>query len=766
MKLYHTAYLAGLLHDMGKYTVRYQDYLEKAARGEKVRRGSVNHTFCGCVYLFNRYHIGKAQGIGTLTCELLAFAVGSHHGEFDCVDLESNSGFEHRLQADTSETGYDEAVPRFLSECASGEEVDRLFALAQEEVSALLATFKSHMKYTQKTVAFLLGMAARMLLSAVIDGDRRDTAEFMSGSAFDFRSGTKELWAAQTAFLEEKLAGFRADSPINRARSHFSEQCRLFAERNGGGIYRMTLPTGGGKTLAALRYALVHAKAHAKKRILFVIPLLSILDQNSAVIRKNIQNKKILTEHHSNVVKTFETKEELDKYELLTETWESPILITTLVQLLNALFSNQTTAIRRMSALSESVIVIDEVQSLPKRVTHMFTMALNFLAYGCGATIVLSSATQPCFDQTNQPLKYSEPADIVPFDRTFFDVFKRTEVRDETAPYGMDIGELAEASVNILEGVSSLLIICNTKESALQLYTELKRRCGGCNIFHLSASMCMKHRTDTLDRINACLRDREKLLCVSTQLVEAGVDFSFESVIRIMAGLDNIAQAAGRCNRHNDFGGLCGVHLMSLKPGAENLRMLREIQTAQHCANSFLLRFGQNPERYENDLLSDASLAEYYSILFAEPDVKLRFAYPVTLSKDHTENLFDLLSDNLNHLDRPKFKDRYFLNQSFKTAGELFEVFDEDTTDLLVPYNDEALGIIADLNSAQAKFDYGFLKACVEKAKPYTIHIFEYQKKKLEEYRMLSPIHQGRFIALDEQCYHPEIGLHIENLIY
>ena len=611
-----------------------------------------------------------------------------------------------------------------------------------------------------------MGLAARMLLSAVIDGDRRDTAEFMSGESLNYCRGTNEFWSQQIAYFEEKLFHHDSQTPINMARSSFSDQCRGFARQHGGGIYRLTLPTGGGKTLSSLRYTLHHSKQFDKKRILFVIPLLSVLEQNSAVIRDYIQDKGSLTEHHSNVVNLFERSDELNQYQLLTETWESPIVITTLVQFLNTLFSNKTIAVRRMSALSESVIVIDEVQSLPKRAMNLFTMALNFLAYGCGATVVLSSATTPCFEETEYPLLYTSPTEIVPYQKDLFKVFKRTEIIDKTSPYGMAVEELADFSAEVLGQLSSLLLICNTKESAFRLYTELCNRLEDCTVFHLSTAMCMAHRTDTLKRINAALKQREKIVCVSTQLVEAGVDFSFESVIRVAAGIDNIAQAAGRCNRNNDFGGTRPVYIVNLKQDTEKLQMLQEIAAAQRCAMQVLQRFAENPEKFEQDLLSEKSISEYYQFLFNDADIRGKFGFPQKLVDGTSENLFDLLSVNERHTQRPEYKGKYFMNQAFLTAGSLFKVFDENTTDVIVPYNDEAKGLIADLFSQKSAYSSAFLKRCIEKAKPYTIQIFSYQNQKLREYGMLSDTYDGHFTALNEQCYHNKTGLVIENFIF
>lgn len=764
--LFHTAYLAGLLHDMGKCTAKYQQYLTKAAAGEEVVRGSVNHTFCGCIYLLQKYHVGKPQGMGTVTCELLVYAIGAHHGLFDCVTLRNTSGYEHRLQKDPAEIGYEEAVSAFLQECVSAEEIDRLFLLAQQEVTELFEQIRTRFNKKRTQVCFAMGLAARMLLSAVIDGDRRDTAEFMSGESLNYHRGTNEFWSQQIAYFEEKILHYDSQTPINMARSSFSDQCRGFARQHGGGIYRLTLPTGGGKTLSSLRYTLHHAKQFDKKRILFVIPLLSVLEQNSAVIRDYIQDKGSLTEHHSNVVNLFERSDELNQYQLLTETWESPIVITTLVQFLNTLFSNKTTAVRRMSALSESVIVIDEVQSLPKRAMNLFTMALNFLDYSCGATVVLSSATTPCFEETEYPLLYTSPTEIVPYKKGLFEVFKRTEIIDKTSPYGMAVEELADFSAEVLGQLSSLLLICNTKESAFRLYTELCNRLEDCTVFHLSTAMCMAHRTDTLKRINAALKKRLKIVCVSTQLVEAGVDFSFESVIRVAAGIDNIAQAAGRCNRSNDFGGIRPVYIVNLKQDTEKLQMLQEIAAAQRCAMQVLQRFAENPEKFEQDLLSEKSISEYYQFLFNDADIRGKFGFPHKLEDGTSEYLFDLLSVNERHTQRPEYKGKYFMNQAFLTAGSLFKVFDENTTDVIVPYNDEAKGLIADLFSQKSAYSSAFLRRCIEKAKPYTIQIFSYQNQKLREYGMLSDTYDGHFTALNEQCYHNKTGLVIENFIF
>lgn len=756
--LYSTGYLAGLLHDMGKNTSVFRTYIEKASRDEPVVKGSVNHTFAAVIYLLERYHVNNSPGYPTLTCEILAFAVGSHHGEFDCVDLEKVNGFDHRLLKDKESIYYAEALEMFLKNCATEEDLDCLFQESVKEIEKIFLLLKDTCGNGKNTMTFVVGRIARLILSAIIDADRRDTAEFMMNQPIVPIQSGRELWSNVISRVDEKMSGFTADSPINEARAFFSETCYQEGQRHSNGIFRLTLPTGAGKTLSSLRYALSNAQQYNKKRIVFVIPLLSILEQNSAVIRKYIDDDQIILEHHSNFIKEFNDKEELDDYELLTDTWNSPIIITTLVQLLNTLFSGKTSSIRRMSALTDSVIIIDEVQSLPKKTLYMFNLTLNFLAYICGATIILSSATQPVFDNVEFPIRFSDSRDIIPFDPIRNSIFMRTRIHDVTCPFGMNIEDLTDFCRQKFEEVQSMLIICNTKSSAAKVFEQLKLAQRDTKIFHLSASMCMKHRIDTLKEIMEYLGRKEKMICVSTQLVEAGVDFSFQRVIRVLAGMDSIAQAAGRCNRSGDYGDLCDVFIVNLKSGDENLSMLKEIYASQRSTQALLRRFHKEADHFEGDLISEMSIQTYYENLFNDPEIKGQFEYTTKDSNGDERRLFRLLSTNGELLDA-RYKSKYFLNQSFKTAGQLFEVFDENTTDILVPYDDKAQQIISELLSEDRPRGIADIAKLTEQAKPYLIHIFEYQKRRLSDDGMLYPDPSGRFMILNELCYSRELGL-------
>ena len=372
--------LIALIHDMGKATVDYQRYLKKAADGEKVVRGSVNHTFAAVRWILERYKDTKRWGrYASFTADLLAYASGAHHGLFDCVDPNHRSGFQNRLEKEG--ISYEEAVKNFFSECMTEETLDELFAEAVKEVETAIGCIAPQAKIEEEFF-FLLGLLGRLLLSAVVEGDRRDTAEFMNDLSFPkFRSQDTLtiLWTELSERADSKLDALEQENPIQKARRIISWQCREMA-KNGGGVYRLNVPTGAGKTLSSLRFALHHAKEWGKSRIIFTSPLLSILDQNAKEIRKYVERNDLILEHHSNVVRPQKSgkEDELDEMELLMETWDVPIILTTLVQFLNTLFDGSMSSIRRFHALCDSVIVIDEVQTVPEKLVSMFNLAVDF----------------------------------------------------------------------------------------------------------------------------------------------------------------------------------------------------------------------------------------------------------------------------------------------------------------------------------------------------------------------------------------------------
>ena len=708
----YAGYVAGLLHDMGKMKQEFQEYLLEG----KGTRGSVNHTFAGCRLLLSQFHADSPTGYEDLTAELLAFAVGAHHGLFDCIDQDGRSGFLHRIKKEN--IGYQESLSNYLAQCANMDELKKLFSCANNELIPVYERLSSLAGESNEEFAFYLGMLARLLLSAVIEGDRRDTAEFMNGVFQPPEpQNYTDFWAPYLAYLEEKLNHFPQDTPIAQARSELSHACCAFGTRPGG-IIQLNLPTGGGKTLSSLRFALNHAKTWGKHRLIFTSPLLTILDQNAAVIREYLGDDSIVLEHHSNVSEPDDISE-LSLQELAIDCWHSPVIITTLVQLLNTLFAGKTTSIRRFQSLCNSVIVIDEVQTVPSRMLSLFNLAINFLADICGATVVLCSATQPGLENVAHPIR-PVPIEMVPYEERLWVPFRRTQILDGGAM------TLEEASAFIHESmaqVNSLLVVCNKKDQAVFLLEALDGTAEVC--CHLSAAMCPAHRRQVLQQLYQALNAGKSCLCVATQVIEAGVDISFQRVIRLTAGMDSVIQSAGRCNR-NAQDNISPVYVVTILN--ENLSRLEEIQRGKNATLSLLDAYKKSPEQFHCDLSSDSAIDYYYERYYGAMNQGAQ-DYPLITEKG---NLFSLLSENRDYWIKAKAPDNSFmLNQAFHRAGSAFTVFDNSTQDVVVPY-EEGEALIADLASQRA-VDVDYLTHWISKAKAYTVSLYAYQIRALSD---------------------------------
>lgn len=701
--------LAGLVHDCGKFKTEFARYIENPT----AVRGTVNHTFAGFRMLMERYHGKNAGTEEDLTAELLAFAAGGHHGLFDCVDERRASGFLHRMTK--TDIGCEESIKNFLEQCTPAEELDKRFAKAHSELVTVYEKLKDIDDSDE--CAFLLGLLTRMLLSAVIEGDRRDTAEFMGGITYPAERGDmRKFWLPYLERMETKLSDFPQDTAIQKARRHISDRCREFAEKPGG-VYRLNVPTGAGKTLSSLRYALAHGQKWGKQRIFFISPLLSILEQNAAVIRKYLGDESVVLEHHSNVLCT-EESENLDLRELAVDSWNAPVIITTLVQFLNTLFDGKTTSIRRFQGLCNSVIIIDEVQTVPKKMLSLFNLAIDFLGEFCGATVLLCSATQPCLEKTTHPMR-SCRGDMIPYDKALWEPFKRTVIIDTG---GKTMDEIIEFALRTMENVKSLLVVCNKKDEAEYLFQALREYADvSC---HLSAAMCIAHRRDSLKRLEEALDKGDKCLCVATQVIEAGVDISFECVIRFSAGMDSVVQAAGRCNRHGDGEGTAPVYVVPYI--GERLSRLEEINDAKQATESLLDAYRRNSRQFDNDLSSDKAINWYYRKLY----VSMPVDYQNFCVKDKGVTLFELLSNNYKYYDETAvYADKFTMTQAFKTAGSLFQVFENDNRDLIVPYGDGET-LIAELTSI-SKPGPGFLAQWMKRARAYTVNIYDWQLQRL-----------------------------------
>lgn len=742
--LFQVGYLAGLLHDIGKCKAEFQDYLLNRTK----RRGEVNHTFAGCRMILEFFHSENACSPQDATAELLAYAVGAHHGLFDCVNQEHQSGFLHRLKKEN--IGYGESRSGFLSDCAKRTELEQRFQEANLELSPVYEKISNMVPEERaEEFAFYLGILARLLCSAVMEGDRLDTATFMGGSMqIEHPSDLTAFWRVYLNRVEEKLQQFPPKTAIDCARGKISAACRAFSEKKGG-IYRLNVPTGAGKTLSSLRYALAHAAHFKKRRIFFVSPLLSILEQNAQVIRNFIQDDSVILEHHSNIISDSTDHDCLDPRELAIESWNYPILITTMVQLLNTFFLGKPASIRRFHSLCNAVVVIDEVQTVPTHMLSLFNLTLNFLSEICNTTFLLCSATQPCLETTIHPLLHI-PESLVPYDEALFAPFLRTQLIDAGA---MTLQEIGDFALEQMHEINNLLVVCNKRQQAAFLHQYFADQ--GYRCFHLSASMCIAHRRTTLKAVKQMLsQGNDKVICVSTQVIEAGVDISFQRVIRFSAGMDSVIQAAGRCNRNAECKELAPVYVVSCKN--ESLKHLSQIQQGKNVTISLLDEFRRNQERFRSSLSSNEAIAWYYRHLYQMQESEGQ-GYQGFSIASQKNTLFSMLSLNDHYYDSDcSFFGKFYLNQAFKLAGMSFQVFDNDTIDALVPY-EEGKCLIDELDAMPANPSITTLQSFQQRVRPYTISLYTYQQQQLEPF--LRQV-QGIWILAPE-AYDSNIGLSI-----
>lgn len=736
-----TGYLSGLLHDMGKCKKEFQEYLYPGNGGIK---GSVIHTFQGLRYCIEKIDFNDPYN--QFSKEIIAYAIGAHHGLFDIFNEDGKCGIDYRCEK--KDIAYDECKINFEKQVFCEEEIDKLFEISEKEVKDIFDKIHKLSKDSRDELYFYFSLLCREILSAVIYGDHRDTAEFDRGKKKYHIKTDLSIWQEISNSIENKISKFDSSSEINKARKWISNKCKENAKLPNG-IYKLNVPTGGGKTLSVLRYAVNHAKQYDADRIILVSPLLSILDQNAKVIRDAVGNDDYILEHHSNVIRDTNDIEIDTRLEDLKEKWDVPIVITTFVQLLNTMLASGSSNIKRFNALSNSVIVIDEIQSLPSKVTSMFNLTLNFLAKICDATIVLCSATQPTLEDVNHKL-CGPINDLVPYDEDIWKAFERTKLIDAGCK---DEEELTSFILENLEAKKSLLLICNTKKEAERFFRLVQDETSDETIvYHLSASMCQQHRKDVVESLKKDLKTGKKVVMISTQVIEAGVDVSFSTVIRITAGIDNIVQAAGRCNRNHELNGLSEVFIVNLK--GEKLGSLEDIRIAQNSTLALLSDFKKNAQKYHSKLDSIEAIHKYYSNYFGDKDWKSELDYPRGLEK--TGTLFDLLAANNQYAtEKVKSKENWVLHQAFKTAGSEFKVFDENTIDVIVPYMDgkEIIKKIRDNHSLEE------VKELIDQTKLYCVSLYENQFRLLSNQNAIYSFNDYLFVLEDERFYDENLGV-------
>ncbi len=769
--------LLGLMHDFGKYSRKFQKYIHDETGlfnpdlddEESTPNGSkVDHSTAGAQWAYRELRkFGAAQGIGELFGQMLGLCIASHHGEglIDCLDGEGNPKWIERFNK-TDELTH-------LVECErNADEVvqQKAYELAGENlIRSLLNAVKpilSNQTINNKIKEFYLGCLTRFLFSCLIDADRINSSDFEREAQKEVRRLTeKPDWQPAIDKLEAKLAGFENRYPIDEIRRRISDDC-LKRAADSQGIYTLTVPTGGGKTLASLRYALHHAQKHNLDRIIYIIPYTSIIDQNAQAVREILGEDWVL-EHHSNL----EPEKQSWQDKLLSENWDKPIVFTTMVQFFDAWFGGGTRGARHIHPMTNAVLIFDEIQTLPVKCVHLFCNVLNWLTTFGKSTAVLCTATQPLLGELglqNFPegkresisarglLRLSENAEIMgkhqDLNKLFADL-SRVEIRFNEKAGGWNVQEAGVFLLEQFQTAPSCLFIVNTKKWAQELYQYCQRQ----NVppealFHLSTNQCAAHRKAIFDTIKARLENKQPVICISTQLIEAGVDISMACVIRALGGLDSIAQAAGRCNRHGEKEGKGQVWVLNLQE-QDFTRILPDIQAGKtHAERVFRDFVGQ-------DILQPEAMKRYFEYYFYQRSDEM--AYSVKNSA--TGSLLDWLSDNtLNpygEKNNKRSKPLPLLMQSFKSAGRAFQAIDAPTHAVIVPYG-EGAELIAKLCG---EWDPKEMYDAKKKAQRYSVNVFPNVWDKLQKENALYETIEGSGIYyLNERYYNDEFGLSLD----
>lgn len=760
----HITGLAGLLHDLGKNTEKFKQYILAAVNNpdDPPPKGSVDHSTAGGKLIYQLFFEDKPLSIKNIAVEWIAMCIISHHGGLrDFLDPDLQSGFLKRMLKDDVPE-YEHAVHTFYTDQISESELREYFDLAVEEV---LNVLKKRKEAGLKFIS--LSLILKFIFSSLIDADRTNSRMFEEQETEEGKHNSLSFFNKSYALLMKRLMTFDRDinahHPINRLRSEMSLQCEKFALRPSG-IYTLSIPTGGGKTLASLRYALKHAITYKKDRIVFIVPYTTIIEQNADVVKKILGDDENILEHHSNIIheppvsndENYDLK--MKKVKLIKDNWDSPIIFTTMVQFLNVFYSKGTRNVRRLHNLANSVIVFDEVQSVPVKTISLFNEALNFLSVFGNSSIVLSTATQPALNFVEKDLKISTDGEIVKGLKDISRSFKRVEIIDKTTPQGMSTSELQQFTLNEMGKVNNALVILNTRAAVRKLYEKLKENeeQEGYAAYHLSTYMCPAHRKEILKKIKLAIEEKKRVICVSTQLIEAGVDISFECVIRSLAGLDSIAQAAGRCNRHGEDA-VRNVYI--IKSSDEVLTNLKTIAIGAEKTKRILDEYSKNPSLLGGDLLSPEALTMYFKYYFDH--IKNELNYPI--KELGNVDMYDLLDQNNYYSSayrNAKNTNFPLLNrQSFATAEEYFRVIDNPTKTILVPFNEKAKEIIAKLNGAVGSLE---LSQLLKQSQHYSINVYDQEYQQLGKKYYIHQLLNGNIVALAEIAYSKDVGLDLK----
>lgn len=761
--------LIGLLHDFGKYSQSFQNYIQSATEilnpdldddfvDANALKGKIDHSSAGAQWIWQQLS-PRLNGLGALCAQVMALCVASHHsGLIDCLKPEGADGFMDRMKKSDENT--------HLSECKLNADtliLDKASAIADTpllknmcmQLQAVLRPEQHNQIISEKIKCFYLGFWTRLLFSCLIDADRIDSADFERPLNKKHRRNSPVNWSLAVDRVESFVDALKVRHKVDEIRRDISDRCKAKASGTQG-IYTLTVPTGGGKTYASLRFALHHAQAHGLDRIIYIVPYTTIIEQNAKAIRAVVEREgddfPWVLEHHSNL----EPEQQTWRSKLVAENWDSPIVLTTMVQFLETLFSGGTRGVRRMHQLANSVIVFDEIQTLPINCTHLFCNALNFLATHTKTTAVLCTATQPLLHR----LKNTEKGQLfIPVENELvhdvdrlFQQLERVKIKNKVRVNGWSKQEIAKLALDELSEKGSCLVIVNTKAWAQKLYEACTKEVEEESIFHLSTSQCPAHRQIILAQVRSRLDHNLPVLCISTQLIEAGVDVDFASVIRFLAGLDSVAQAAGRCNRNGERD-ISEVHL--LNPDQEPIDTLVDIKVGQQKMRRIL------GESADDDLLTPAVMEKYFDYYFYSRAEEMDYQLSEKQAA-RTDSLLNLLSDNPKNIISNRQSALPMLRQSFMTAGKAFKAIDAPTESVIVPYG-EGKQLIIDLGDQESDFDVARYYTLLKKAQKFSVNVFPNVWKKLLDAHAVCEIKAGEGVyCLDERYYSEAFGLSTE----
>lgn len=685
------AYIAGLIHDLGKYSAEFQKRLE--GTGPRV-----DHSTAGAKEL-KKLLEGKPQ---EAFAQLLAYPIMGHHTGMP------DYGNPTDLEGGTVCARLKNNVPPYHE------------YKSELDLPALSFPHKLHIRPPEKKaekMGFSLSFLTRMIYSALVDADFQETETYMKGEKP--RSGHEDIPTLR-AKLDAHLKQFEnPTSDINRKRNEILHACVERGKAEKPGFFSLTVPTGGGKTLASMAFALHHAAAHGLKRIIYVIPFTTIIEQNAKVF-KNIFGEEHVLEHHSNFDWEGKKKDNPDdrtnsalaKLKLAAENWDIPIVVTTNVQFFESLFANRSRGCRKLHNIAKSVIIFDEAQMLPREYMRPAMAAVWELVTNYGASAVFCTATQPGLERFLP--EETHVKELAPNPQELFDFYKRVEVKH--------LGTLTDEELLArLNAHEQALCIVNTRRHASGLFSGLH---GGDGNYHLSTLMCPAHRRAKLEEIKDRLSSGQPCRVVSTTVMEAGIDLDFPVGYRALTGLDSINQAAGRVNREMKRG---VSEMFVFEPKSEFIKRTPSFlkQTAE-VARMVLRDHAAAP-------ISIPAIQAFFGQLYNLQDPQAFDFKKIMNCFDDTEGRF-----------------------KFETAARAFQIIEDPTVTVIIPYNKEAERLIEELKYT----DYPF--STLRKLQPYTVSIFEGEFDKLSSKGVILTIEDTYHVLNPDAMkdyYDPQRGL-------